>query len=64
MEKKGNLADRFAQTPRPIGFCSTVDAQGVHNLAPFSYFNLVGHKLRVVDPNLYFVSLTFLAVHP
>jgi flavin reductase (DIM6/NTAB) family NADH-FMN oxidoreductase RutF len=26
--------------PRPIGWISTVDADGVANLAPFSYFNL------------------------
>jgi flavin reductase (DIM6/NTAB) family NADH-FMN oxidoreductase RutF len=25
--------------PRPIAWVSTVDADGVHNLAPFSYFN-------------------------
>lgn len=28
--------------PRPIGWISSVDAQGVVNLAPFSYFNAVG----------------------
>ncbi|SHF13431.1 NADH-FMN oxidoreductase RutF, flavin reductase (DIM6/NTAB) family [Flavobacterium fontis] len=28
--------------PRPIGWISTVDAHGVNNLAPFSYFNLLG----------------------
>jgi len=28
-----------AIVPRPIAFVSTVDAQGVRNLAPFSYFN-------------------------
>lgn len=27
--------------PRPIGWISTVDAAGHHNLAPFSYFNAV-----------------------
>ncbi|MFV1528362.1 MULTISPECIES: flavin reductase family protein [unclassified Phaeobacter] len=27
--------------PRPIGWISTVSADGIHNLAPFSYFNLV-----------------------
>ena len=27
--------------PRPIGWISTVDAAGAHNLAPFSYFNAV-----------------------
>jgi flavin reductase (DIM6/NTAB) family NADH-FMN oxidoreductase RutF len=29
--------------PRPIGWISTVDAKGVNNLAPFSYFNMVSH---------------------
>ena len=28
--------------PRPIGWISTVDENGVNNLAPFSYFNAVG----------------------
>lgn len=28
--------------PRPIGWISTQDKMGVNNLAPFSYFNLVG----------------------
>lgn len=28
-------------TPRPIGWISTVDAQGVANLAPYSFFNAV-----------------------
>jgi flavin reductase (DIM6/NTAB) family NADH-FMN oxidoreductase RutF len=27
--------------PRPIGWISTIDAAGAHNLAPFSYFNAV-----------------------
>ena len=27
--------------PRPIGFISTISAEGVHNLAPFSFFNAV-----------------------
>jgi len=27
--------------PRPIGFISTVSAEGAHNLAPFSFFNAV-----------------------
>ena len=29
--------------PRPIGWMSTVDAQGQANLAPFSYFNIVSN---------------------
>jgi flavin reductase (DIM6/NTAB) family NADH-FMN oxidoreductase RutF len=28
--------------PRPIGWISTVSAKGVRNLAPYSYFNLMG----------------------
>jgi len=28
--------------PRPIGWISTVDKNGINNLAPFSYFNAVG----------------------
>ncbi|MBC7523618.1 MAG: flavin reductase family protein [Flavobacterium sp.] len=28
--------------PRPIGWISTIDQNGIHNLAPFSYFNAVG----------------------
>ena len=28
--------------PRPIGWVSTTDAEGNHNLAPFSFFNAVG----------------------
>jgi flavin reductase (DIM6/NTAB) family NADH-FMN oxidoreductase RutF len=28
--------------PRPIGWISTISATGVRNLAPYSYFNLVG----------------------
>jgi flavin reductase (DIM6/NTAB) family NADH-FMN oxidoreductase RutF len=29
-------------TPRPIGFISSIDAEGNHNLAPFSFFNVFG----------------------
>jgi flavin reductase (DIM6/NTAB) family NADH-FMN oxidoreductase RutF len=28
--------------PRPIGWISTVSAEGVRNIAPYSYFNLMG----------------------
>lgn len=28
--------------PRPIGWIATIDANGINNLAPFSYFNAVG----------------------
>lgn len=41
------------QTPRPIGFISTVNAKGETNLAPFSYFAAVGH-----DPLVVMVSFT------
>jgi flavin reductase (DIM6/NTAB) family NADH-FMN oxidoreductase RutF len=34
--------------PRPIAWVSTLDAQGVGNLAPFSYFNLVSSSPPVV----------------
>lgn len=27
--------------PRPIGWVATIDANGINNLAPFSYFNMV-----------------------
>lgn len=30
--------------PRPIGWISTLSASGVRNLAPYSYFNLMGSK--------------------
>src|SRR6476661_6790316 len=28
--------------PRPIGWISTISAKGVRNIAPYSYFNLMG----------------------
>lgn len=31
-------------TPRPIGWISTVDANGVPNLAPYSFFNAMGSR--------------------
>lgn len=31
-----------AVIPRPIGWISTIDSNGINNLAPFSYFNAVG----------------------
>mmetsp|Transcript_34817 Transcript_34817/g.62626 ORF Transcript_34817/g.62626 Transcript_34817/m.62626 type:complete len:364 (-) Transcript_34817:215-1306(-) len=30
--------------PRPIALVSSIDSQGVRNLAPFSYFNIVNHN--------------------
>jgi flavin reductase (DIM6/NTAB) family NADH-FMN oxidoreductase RutF len=34
--------------PRPIAWVSTQDAQGARNLAPFSFFNLVGYTPPMV----------------
>jgi flavin reductase (DIM6/NTAB) family NADH-FMN oxidoreductase RutF len=31
-----------AVIPRPIGWISTIDENGINNLAPFSYFNAIG----------------------
>lgn len=39
-------------TPRPIGWISTVSADGVHNLAPYSFFNAVAY----VPPQVMFAS--------
>ncbi len=35
-------------TPRPIGWISTLDAKGVVNLAPYSFFNLVSENPHYV----------------
>lgn len=34
--------------PRPIGWISTVDQTGMHNLAPYSFFNAVSSKPPIV----------------
>ncbi len=34
--------------PRPIGWISTVSAQGVRNLAPYSFFNLFAYRPPIV----------------
>ena len=34
--------------PRPIGWISTVSADGVRNLAPYSFFNLYGYRPPIV----------------
>jgi flavin reductase (DIM6/NTAB) family NADH-FMN oxidoreductase RutF len=34
--------------PRPIGWISTVSAEGIHNLAPYSFFNAVSDNPPVV----------------
>ena len=39
-------------TPRPIGWVSTRDGQGVDNLAPYSFFNAVAY----VPPQVMFAS--------
>ena len=33
--------------PRPIGFISTVSREGIHNAAPFSFFNAISHPPMV-----------------
>ncbi len=38
-----------AIVPRPIGFISTVDREGRHNLAPYSFFNGVGAEPWLVS---------------
>ena len=40
--------------PRPICFASTVDLEGNHNLAPFSFFNVFSAKppIAIFSPNL------------
>ena len=32
-----------AVTPRPIGWISSINTKGERNLAPFSFFNIVGY---------------------
>ncbi len=39
--------------PRPIGWISTIDENGINNLAPFSYFNAVGDD----PPNVMFSTV-------
>ena len=34
--------------PRPIGFISTVSQDGIHNAAPFSFFNAISHNPPMV----------------
>lgn len=40
--------------PRPVCFASTVDKEGNHNLAPFSFFNVFSAKppIAIFSPNL------------
>ena len=37
-----------AVSPRPIAFVSTIDTEGVSNLAPFSFFNAFSSKPPIV----------------
>jgi flavin reductase (DIM6/NTAB) family NADH-FMN oxidoreductase RutF len=48
------LAITFIQ-PRPIAFLSTISADGVRNLAPFSFYNMVSAKppVVVVSPSFF-----------
>ena len=39
--------------PRPIGWISTIDANGINNLAPFSFFNVVSED----PPHVMFSSV-------
>lgn len=43
-----------AISPRPVCFASTVDSNGNHNLAPFSFFNVFAAKppIAIFSPNL------------
>ena len=34
--------------PRPIGWISSADERGIHNLAPYSFFNVVSYSLPTV----------------
>lgn len=42
-----------AISPRPLGFLSTVSKDGVHNLAPFSYFTVV-----CADPPIFTIGIS------
>jgi flavin reductase (DIM6/NTAB) family NADH-FMN oxidoreductase RutF len=43
--------------PRPIAWVSTVDGTGVHNLAPFSFFNAIGSNPPAVS-----ISISYTAI--
>jgi flavin reductase (DIM6/NTAB) family NADH-FMN oxidoreductase RutF len=45
--------------PRPIGLVSTVSTSGKHNLAPFSYFQVVDH-----DPPVFIIGFSGRAGRP
>ena len=45
--------------PRPIGFVSTISSDGKHNLAPFSYFQVVDH-----DPPVFVIGFSGRAERP
>ena len=48
-----------AITPRPVGFISTISKDGIHNLAPYSYFNVVNS-----DPPLFALGTSHKAGEP
>ena len=37
-----------AVTPRPIAFISSMDANGVGNVSPYSYFNVMSHDPMMI----------------
>lgn len=37
-----------AVVPRPVAFVSSLSAEGLPNLSPYSYFNIMGHNPPVV----------------
>lgn len=42
--------------PRPIAWVSTVDLVGVHNLAPFSFFNAIGSNPPAISISVSYVD--------
>jgi flavin reductase (DIM6/NTAB) family NADH-FMN oxidoreductase RutF len=42
--------------PRPIAWVSTVDLAGVHNLAPFSFFNAIGSNPPAISISIGYVD--------
>src|SRR5215212_244858 len=42
--------------PRPIAWVSTIDLAGVHNLAPFSFFNAIGSNPPAISISISYVD--------
>ena len=38
--------------PRPIAFVSTIGEDGIHNVAPYSYFTAISHRPMIVGFSL------------